>query len=86
MICGVDDNSIIEDYSKSENLLGPDMTEYINVAKNMGFSEEFARSEPHTMENTLAFIKTTYGSIDSYLESINISSKKIIKVKQNLMG
>ncbi len=71
-LAGVDDDTIIEDYSYTETLLHhapigkstPDVPRYL------------FESSPDTMRITLDFIKEKYGNIINYLESIGIDAAK----------
>lgn len=81
-ILGIDDHDIIEDYHKSEHLLNCNKTstEYLDThtteetkIKGKLNKSFFAGSPKAAMISTLTFIRSKYGSIDSYLDFIGFN-------------
>ena len=81
-LCGVDDDTIIDEYALSASLLDQELL-LKNVVK-MGLSPDFSLSEPVTMKKTLEFIKSEYGSVERYFLSIGIAKNDIKLIKRVL--
>ncbi len=84
MLCqamiGLDDESIIADYHKSESLLGS--KERNSSAASMAGKDRkgklsreiFSGSPEEVMKSTLEFIRKKYGSVNGYLDSVGFNS------------
>lgn len=66
-LAGVDDETIIEDYSYTRHLLP--LPEEV---RKLGLPEYLFSSEPASMRETLGYVYKKYGSIPEYLERIGV--------------
>ena len=85
ILAGIDDDEIVSDYSASASLLGSRMGSILVEIGRMGLDERFAKSPPDVMQNTIKHIKSTFGSIENYLESIGVNAEKQSQIRKNLL-
>lgn len=75
-LVGVDDATIIEDYSLTKALIAPAVEGFIADAESRGVDPEgflpLLACEPETMADTLAHLARHHGSIPAYLERIGL--------------
>nr|KAJ3417957.1 hypothetical protein HK105_000551 [Polyrhizophydium stewartii] len=73
LLAGVPDDVVVADYAISETLLSQRMGNLLVDVGRMGLGDQFAKSPPEVMVATIELIKTKYGGINAYLESIGVS-------------
>ena len=69
-IVGDDEDDIFDDYASSEAMLSPWMDFMVQEFTKQGLPAEFAKTPRQVMENTFAYIRQKYGSVEHYLDSI----------------
>jgi protein tyrosine/serine phosphatase len=75
---------IIDQYSKSAQFLDRDLILW-NLKKT-GLGPDFADSDPETMQQTLTYIDTKYGSVEKYLLSIGVAKEQQEQIRMILQG
>ncbi|KAJ3306976.1 hypothetical protein HDV03_003302 [Kappamyces sp. JEL0829] len=83
-LCGAAREDIVKSYALSYSLIDKDRLA-MEVGK-MGLSENFARSDPETMEATLDHIGREYGSVQAYLVSIGVSAEQQQRLRDILLA
>jgi protein-tyrosine phosphatase len=75
-LAGVDDDTIVADFTVSETLLAPLLSEWLPKMAERGLSEDGARaimaSKAPDMRATLEHIRARYGSAEGYLHEIGL--------------
>ncbi len=79
-LMGVDDQTIIQDYSWSDKLLEPPNLE------DTPFPRYVFESRPETMEATLEYVYREYGSAQQYLESIGVNNQQRETIRNKLLA
>lgn len=79
-LAGVDEKTIVEDYSHSENHIGP-------LSKNHPphVPIYLVQSKPETMEGTLRHLNKRYGGPVAYLEQIGVTPAQMAAIKSKLL-
>ncbi|RIB06275.1 protein-tyrosine phosphatase-like protein [Gigaspora rosea] len=84
-ICGVDDETIVQDYASSQEGLASIHSSIVDDMKRLGLTEEFATVSPDVMRNTLIYVKEKYGSIQDYLIGIGFDLDKQKLIQKNFL-
>ncbi|CAI2188974.1 2695_t:CDS:2 [Funneliformis geosporum] len=84
-LCGVDDETIVREYSLSQKNLKSLYSEIVKDFKRVGLPEEFAEISSDAMRSLLKHINHKYGNISNYLTEIGFPIEKQNLVKRNLM-
>jgi protein-tyrosine phosphatase len=79
-LCGLDDDSIIEDYSWSDQLIQQELDPPI------GIPDHVLRSAPEYMRDTLAHLHKVYGSQRGYLEKIGITAAQMQIIVEKMIN
>jgi len=78
---GVSDNAIADDYGRSRDEVDhliAEMTTYLeSQGRDTSLVERMMTAEPETMLKTLAYIRDTYGSVDTYLTTCGVSDETL---------
>ena len=83
MICNCDDNSIIEEYSKTDYYF---IDHYNNYHKENPKSPLWlGKAKAKYMKETLNLFNNKYQNIDNYLKLLNVSNKTITRIKKDLI-
>jgi protein-tyrosine phosphatase len=89
-LAGVGDETIVEDYALSGELLAPLMTEWLPRMAKRGIDESRAQqlmaSPRGDMVSTLGHISAVYGSPAGYMESIGLSPESISALRARLVA
>ncbi|KAI8647151.1 protein-tyrosine phosphatase-like protein [Parasitella parasitica] len=80
-IAGVPQDTIINDYAKTQKGLAPIYDDMLAEVRQSGLSEDFAQAPPQNMRDLLDFLNKEYGSIDEYLDAIGFGSELRDRVK-----
>ncbi|MCZ2108027.1 MAG: tyrosine-protein phosphatase [Dehalococcoidia bacterium] len=87
-LAGVEEGTIVEDFSISAALLEPAFSEWLPKMAERGISEEKARglmsSEPEYMTIFLAHLRQRHGNAEGYLRAIGVTPAQIGAVRQRL--
>ncbi len=67
--CGVDNDTIVENYHESELYLQEVMDEIIVDNRSKGLNERFDGTPKQVMREVLQFIETTWGSVPKFLNN-----------------
>lgn len=89
-LAGVDDDTIVADFTVSETLLAPLLGEWLPKMAERGLSEEGARaimaSKAPDMAATLEHIRSRYGSAEGYLREIGVSESATSTVRARTLA
>ncbi|RDD44806.1 hypothetical protein TrispH2_002855 [Trichoplax sp. H2] len=84
--CGVDDETLVNEYARSEAGLNPIKKRvYAEICTTLGLKHTFTHANSETMRNLLGYIHKKYGSVRKYLESTGFSYEEQDQLKSNLM-
>jgi len=87
-LAGVDDETIIEDYTLTEQLLAPLKEQWLPQMRERGFDEARAAAllaaPADDMAATLRHLRERYGSAEEYARAIGVSSDTISAVRARL--
>lgn len=87
-LAGVDDETIIEDYTLTEQLLAPLKEQWLPQMRERGFDEERAAAllaaPAEDMAATLRHLRERYGSAEEYARAIGVSSDAVSAVRARL--
>lgn len=79
----VDDETIAQDYAKSESGLEPIKERlYRETVGRYGFNEDYVRADAATMREVLSELKRRYGSVSEYLESAGFTQAEQQQLKE----
>ena len=89
-ILDVPDETIVEDYTRSAELLSPMFKEWLPAMKERGVSEERAeqlmQAQAPDMTATLEHIRVRYGSSEGYLTSIGLEHSQLSTLRARYAG
>lgn len=69
-MCGVDRETIIENYAASELHLVDVMSDIIKENRSKGLDSQFDGTPREVMRDVLSYIDATWGSVGAYLNSM----------------
>lgn len=78
LLCGIDAETISQEYVTSEKELEPEMKERLEEIASIGLDSTFAGCPPDFVEKIIAHIEERYGGINSYLARVGVD-----EVQQN---
>jgi protein-tyrosine phosphatase len=87
-LAGVPDDVIVQDYSLSEALLLPLLSDWLPRIKERGLTEQQARgmlaSRPEAMETTLVHLHDRWGGTESYMRAIGMAPSLIGELRARI--
>ncbi|KAJ1992105.1 hypothetical protein H4R33_001122 [Dimargaris cristalligena] len=83
-LLGVDDELIIDDYTKTREGMRSQIEEMKRDMQGTGMPEEFIDAPPEAMRMTIQFMREQYKTPARYLRSIGISKRRQARIIQNL--
>jgi hypothetical protein len=86
MLCKIDSTVIVDDYMKSESMLKQsrldnelgDLQAYLT-------EDQVIAAGRDTMEDTIAYVKSKYGSVEDYLKACGLSKAEMAMIRINLL-
>lgn len=86
-LAGVEDDSIVSDYSATErNMPHWDMLRQLACTElGVSLPEHIFRSQPENMKYLLSHLKAYYGTAEQYLLKIGLSPDRIVKLKNRFI-
>ncbi|HMO96964.1 MAG TPA: tyrosine-protein phosphatase [Tepidiformaceae bacterium] len=88
-LAGVDEPTIIEDYTLTESLLAPMLAEWLPRMAERGVSPEKARAlmaaPAEAIVSALAFLRNRYGNAEGYAREIGVSDGVISAVRSRMV-
>ena len=80
-VCGVADEEIIKDYTRTTAGLSEELKK---MQRDEGLPEEFNVAQPQFMASVLLHLRQQYGGVEGYLASIGVSSETLEKIRAAL--
>ncbi|CAG8672938.1 4256_t:CDS:2 [Cetraspora pellucida] len=84
-ICGVEEETIVHEYSVSQVGLASIHTSVVDDFKKLGLAGEFVSAPPDAMRNMLKYIKQKHGSTENYLVGIGFDLDKQKLIRKNFL-
>jgi protein-tyrosine phosphatase len=89
-LAGVDEATIIEDYTLTESLLAPMVAEWLPRMEERGIGPERGRelmaAPAEAMVSALAFLRSRYGNAEGYAREIGVSDGVISAVRRRMVA
>lgn len=81
-LAGVDDRCIVEDYAKSQELMGQ-ITPPAKMPKALNY---VLHARPETMRDTIDYLRVEYGGARGYLRRVGVTEAELERLFQKLSG
>ena len=89
-LAGVDEATIIEDYTLTETLLAPMVAEWLPQMRERGVDPEKGRAmmaaPAEAMVSTLAHLRSRYGNAEGYAREIGVSETVVSAVRSRMIA
>ncbi len=89
-LAGVDEATIIEDYTLTESLLAPMLNDWLPQMQERGIAPEKAKTlmaaPAEAMVSAIAHIRQTYGNAEGYARKIGLSETTISAVRARMVA
>lgn len=86
LLCGIDVESITQDYTTSEAELAPEFEERMKEISSIGLDESFARCPKDFVRSIVEFINQKYGGIEQYLDLIGVLEDQRNVIRKELVS
>jgi protein tyrosine/serine phosphatase len=85
LLCNIDTATISQDYMKSEPELEPEKATRMEEISSIGLDESFAGCPADFCEKIVQHLKTRYGGVEKYLESIGVEQLACARIRKHML-